>query len=298
MDFVNAFKEKQISINGLKINYKIFGEGNIPLVLLPGWGLSFDKYIETTKQLIIHDSRFMILVLDLPGFGKSDVPPIAWDVNDYMELARKFIDVSLRGAERRSNPEFIAPSTGLPRFSPAGESLAMTENKIILIGHSFGGRIAIKFAAKYPEKLKALILTGAAGIKHSLTVKQKMFFWAAKIGKIIFSLPLPNKLEKLARKILYKAAREKDYYEAQGIMKETFKKVIAEDLTDCLEKIKNPTLLVWGAKDKSTPLADLKIIESRIKSHESKIIEEANHSLPYQYPEKFAEISMEFIKKL
>lgn len=281
-------REKQIKIDGLNINYKIIGNGNMPIILLHGWGVDSDKYIETLKQLSVQSSEFSVYAPDLPGFGKSDNPPEAWGVSEYTELIKKFMN-----------------ELGL--------------KDLILIGHSFGGRIAIKFAAKYPQGLKALVLTGAAGIKHSLTLKQKIFYILAKIGKAVFSLPIINMLQKPAQKLLYKAAQEKDYYQAQGIMRETFKKVINEDLTPYLEKIsassgspprlgeagalsgKIPTLLIWGAKDNSTPLSDGRLIDLKIKSaggrSELKIIDEANHSLPYQIPEKFAKIIAEFIKK-
>ncbi|MBU4368853.1 alpha/beta hydrolase [Patescibacteria group bacterium] len=298
MNYVK-FEEKQILIDGLKINYKQIGDGNIPIILLHGWGVSSDKYTETAKELLrftIYDLRFTIFIPDLPGFGKSDNPPEAWEVNDYVEFIKEF-QVQLGSRASKSNLEAELPS-----------------KKIILIGHSFGGRIAIKFAAKYPEKLKALILTGAAGIKHPPTIKQKLFFALAKGGKVIFSLPLINYFKKPAQKLLYKIIREKDYYEAHGVMKETFKKIIAEDLAPFLEKIsafgaapaggqgsaaggKTPTLLVWGGKDKSTPLSDGKFMHFKIQNSKFKIIFNANHSLPYQYPEKFANIVMEFIKK-
>ncbi len=316
MNKAKGVQEKQILIDNLNINYKIIGDGNIPIILLHGWGIDSDKYLATAKYLSEVESEklkvksYCIYLLDLPGFGKSDYPLEAWGVDEYAELVRKFADMSLRGAERRSNPEDTAPSTGLP--SPDFSGLAMTENKFILIGHSFGGQIAIKFAAKYPEYLKALILTGAAGIRHKPNLKQKIFYYLAKVGKVIFSLPLINKLEKPAQRLLYRAAREKDYYEAKGIMKEVFKKVTKEDLTVDLGKIVIPTLLIWGRNDHSTPLIDGELMHFKIRSAgplrqsyseasgrtKLEIIDEANHSLPYQYPEKFAKIVSEFIEKI
>lgn len=262
-------EEKQISIDNLKINYKIMGTGGTLIILLHGWGINSDKYAETANQLFSQAASYKlqasIFMPDLPGFGKSDDPPTAWSVDDYVKLVRKFAD-----------------------------NLKM--NNFILIGHSFGGRIAIKFSAEHPEKVKALILTGAAGIKHPLTARQKTFYAAAKAGKVIFSLPLINELEKPAKKILYKAAREKDYFEAKGIMKEVFKNV-AEDLTPFLDKIKAPTLLVWGKNDRSTPLGDAYIMKEKVANSRLEIVEDSNHSLPYQNPQKFAKIILEFINK-
>lgn len=281
MEFVKP-EEKQIKIDGLGINYKQIGDGNIPIILLHGWGVSSDKYIETARQFMISASggpaaggQFSIIMPDLPGFGKSDNPPKAWGVGDYAEWLKNY-------------------------------AMAINLSSFVLTGHSFGGRVAIKFAAKYPEKLKTLILTGAAGIKHPPTLKTKLFFILAKIGKVIFSLPILNYLQNSAQKLLYKAAQEKDYYQTEGVMKETFKKIIDEDLAPCLEKIsahggsasggKTPTLLVWGAKDKSTPLEDGKLINKKINGSILKIIGSADHRLPYQYPQEFAKIVFEFIK--
>jgi len=269
-------QEKQVRVDNLRINYKIIGNGSVPIILLHGWGVDSDKYsvlaeyLSEVKSEKLKVKSYRICLLDFPGFGKSDTPPEAWGVNEYVELVKKFSNI-------------------------------LKLEKFILIGHSFGGRIAIKFSAQYPEKLKALILTGAAGIKHPLTFRQKIFYILAKTGKIIFSLPLIDRLEKSAQKLLYKAAQEKDYHEAQGAMRETFKKVTAEDLTPCLKKIKNPTLLVWGEQDRSTPLDDAKVMNLKIESAggrtELEIVNEANHSLPYQIPEKFAKIVSDFIKK-
>lgn len=270
----NSIQEKQILIDNLKINYKVIGDGDIPIILLHGWGLDSDKYSATAEYLSqMANGKWQIIIPDLPGFGKSDDPPSVWGIDEYAEFIKNFI--------------YFIDFKGSPW---------------IMIGHSFGGRIAIKFAAKYPEKLKALILTGAAGIKHDPTIKQKIFLLLAKIGKAVFSLPLVNQLEKPAQKLLYKAAREKDYFEAQGMIREIFQKAIKEDLIDYLPQIKTQTLLVWGKNDHSTPLADGKLMSLKIESaggrSELKIIEEANHSLPYQFPEKFAKIVLEFIENV
>lgn len=266
MTFVNI-QEKQILVDNVNINYKIIGDGNIPIILLHGWGVDSDKYISTAKYLSqMANRKWQIVIPDLPGFGKSDNPQSDWGVDEYTEFVEKFLQ--------------CINSKGSPW---------------IIIGHSFGGRIAIKFAAKYSEKINTLILTGAAGIKHKPNLKQKIFYLFAKIGKIIFSLPLMKRLEKSAQKLLYRAACENDYYSAKGVMKDSFKKVIHEDLIDCLEEIKTPTLLVWGRNDHSTPLEDAYIMKEKIVNSQLEIIDGANHSLPYQFPEKFAKIIIKFI---
>ncbi|NOQ68166.1 alpha/beta fold hydrolase, partial [Patescibacteria group bacterium] len=239
---------------------------------------------------------FKILIPDLPGFGKSDEPNKNWKLDDYVE----FVDEFIKKASRKGGFELVKDL--LKKFNPNKGLSAVTVGakhlqKFVLIGHSFGGRIAIKYAVKYPEKIDKLILTGAAGIKHELSVKQKIFFILAKTGKKIFSLPIVNNLKKYARKFLYKAARKKDYYKASQRMKEIMKNVLAEDLTPILEKIKTPTLLAWGKLDNSTPLADGKIMNEKIENSKILVFDDANHSLPYQRAEKFAKSIINFIKK-
>ena len=296
MQSVNP-KEKQIKINGLNVSYKQIGSGSVPIVLLHGWGVDSEKYVELIKKFQILNSKFQILILDLPGFGKSDEPDKNWNLDDYVE----FVDEFIKKASRKGGFELVKNilekmqegSTGLsPQWS-------QHSSKIILIGHSFGGQIAIKYAAKYPKKIDKLILTGAAGIRHKLTLKQKLLFILTKIGKITFSLPIIGFFQNSVYKIFSKIARgrKKDYYSASSRMKEIMKNVLMEDLTDYFDKIKTTTLLIWGRGDKTTPLADGEIMNKKIKNSKLIMVDNANHSLPYQKPEEFVKIVKEFIKK-
>ncbi len=309
-------QQKQININGLNINYKQIGNGGIPIVLLHGWGVDSGKYLETANQLFLQTTNYKlqtkILIPDLPGFGKSEEPKEDWKLDNYVEFVDKFIEK----ASRKSGFELVKNllksfkqegSINLTHPEPLsrGESPQWSQRnkKIILIGHSFGGRVAIKYAAKYPKKIDKLILTGAAGIKHKLNTKQKIFYILAKAGKKMLRF---GRLASYSQKILYKLAREKDYYKASPRMKEIMKNILAEDLTPYLGKIsarggsatgeKTPTLLVWGREDKTTPLSDGKIMNEKIENSELVIFDNANHSLPYQKPEEFAKVVMEFIK--
>lgn len=296
-------QEKKITINELNINYRSSGNGNIPIVILHGWGIDSDKYSEMAEQLLLkateHKLHVKIIVPDLPGFGKSNEPEKCWNLDDYVDFTDKFIETTTRGNgfELIKN---ILKNFNLNDLSSGILPVKKAQNmphKFILIGHSFGGRIAVKYAVKYPEKVENLILTGAAGIKRPLSVKKKIFFLLAKTGKMLFSLPGINIFDKFAKKLLYRAAREKDYNSASPRMKEVMKNVIAEDLTPILNQIKTPTLLLWGRDDHSTPLRDGKIMNEKINGSELTIVDDSNHSLPYQKPEEFADAIMAFIKK-
>ena len=308
--------EKQIQINGLNINYKTIGDGEIPIVLLHGWGVSSDKYLELVQwfhnirrrhsRMSPSDvmeptiSKFKILVPDFPGFGKSDEPKENWDLDDYVEFVDKFIETVTRGQKGFELIKNILAKMQEGFTALRGQwSQRDQQKRIILIGHSFGGGIAIKYATKYPEKIDKLILTGARGIKRKLTAKQRVLFIIAKTGKLFFSLPIINNFQKPVHKLFSKIAwkRKKDYYNASPRMKEIMKNILAEDLTGYLDEIKTPTLLVWGKEDKTTPLADGEVMNEKIENSELKVIDDANHSLPYQKAGEIAEIAGEFIKK-
>ncbi|MBZ9571996.1 alpha/beta hydrolase [Patescibacteria group bacterium] len=255
-------EEKVILINNLKVNFKIEGEGE-PLLILHGWGGSSDSWIEVRK--ILANQGFLVICLDLPGFGKSISPPIPWTVRDYSDFLLNFI-----------------------------KNLKL--EKIILMGHSFGGRITIKFARLYPEKLKNLILCASAGIKHSFNTRQKIFFNLARLGNFLFSKGFLKRFKDSARNIFYLFLRQRDYQKVKGVMKETFKKVVAEDLLPELSQIKTKTLIIWGERDKSVPLEDAYLMKERIPHSILEIIPKAPHTPNLEVPEKLAEIITHFLR--
>jgi pimeloyl-ACP methyl ester carboxylesterase len=145
--------------------------------------------------------------------------------------------------------------------------------KIVLVGHSNGGRISLAFAAKYPEKVAHLILEDSAGIppRGMRRVKRDVFRKLSGISRTL--LPSGN-----TRKLLYKLIREKDYSNATPEMKKTMADLVSHDLTRILEKIKCPTLIIWGALDKTTPLADGELMHAGIRGSRMVVIPGARHS--------------------
>lgn len=235
------------------------------LLILHGWQSSKEKW-QAVKELA-EKSGIKVIVPDLPGFKKENTLSRPWDLNDYVEWTRKFI---------RQN----------------------TSGQIFLLGHSFGGRIAIKFVVKYPEKLSGLILVSAAGITPRPKIKIAIFSIFSKIGHVIFSLPILKCFQPLAEKFTYFLAGEKDYYFIQNqFMKQTFKNIISENLNDLLLKIKTTTLIIWGEKDKMTPLQDAYVMNKKIKNSKLEILKNIQH-LPYlESPVLLSEKIINFISK-
>lgn len=238
----------------------------LPIIVLHGWGSSSAAW-EVTKQLL-QKAGYRVFIPDLPGFGKEPPPEKPWAVDHYVDFVLKFAK--------------------LAKF-----------DKFVLIGHSFGGRIAIKLAAQYPGKVEKLILTGAAGIRFTTLrekIKVETFAFIAKLGGLAFYVFPFTFFKPLAKKFLYWWSGAKDYYHMENhALKETFKKVIYEDLTPYLEEIKIPTLLIWGEKDFMIPLPYAYLMHRKIKNSKLEIIKEANHVIPYAQPEIFVKKVTEFL---
>lgn len=202
-------------IHGVKTVYNVEGNGN-DMVLLHGWG----QNKEMMGQILEHfKDRFRVFALDFPGFGESDNPPEAWGVPDYEAFLADFI--------HDNNIE-----------------------KPILIGHSFGCRVAIRYAADHPDGVRKMCLTGAAGIRPKQSLKAKMRTRVYKAGKTF--LKLTGQTKKLEE--LQKNSGSEDYRNAQGIMRPTFVKVVNDDVSPILKDVKCSVLLVWGDRDDAAPL--------------------------------------------
>ncbi len=235
----------QTTLRGLKLNYEIFGEGEPLVLLLHGWGASLELYRPT---MAVVGERYRVAALDFPGFGGSDEPNDAWHVGDYADLVEEF--VRFLGAER-----------------------------VILFGHSFGGRVSIKLASRetLPFKLEKIVLIDSAGILPKKSFKSKLKSRLYKIGRSIMgSAPMrklfPDAVEKMRKKV-----GSADYNAASPMMRRVLVNTVGEDLEPLLERIKVPALLIWGENDTATPLGDAKIMESKIPNAGLVVLKGAGH---------------------
>jgi len=252
-------EEKFIDINGIKIFTRITGAGT-PFLILPGWGGSADSWLKVQEML---SKRFRVFVLDLPGFGRSALPPRPWDVQDYLEFVLDF----LQSCEIKQG---------------------------YLLGHSFGGRISIKLSAQFPGLVKKLILVDSAGAPAAKRNFPKKILSSIASFISIFSF-LPG--FQLFRRFFYRfIIRSTDYLKVMGVMKETFLKVISEDLALYLEKIQTRTLIVWGERDKITPVRNGHFIKTRIKDSEMVILP-CSHNPHLEIPGILSEKILEFLNK-
>lgn len=204
-------------IKNLDINYVQYGSGE-DVVLLHGWG----QNIEMMEPLGKNIQNKRITILDLPGFGGSQIPDFAYNIYDYTELLREFLD-------------------------------KLNINNPILIGHSFGGRIAICYASLY--EVKKMVLFGSPFLTHQGN-KLKL--------KILKSLKKIKFLDKIAN-YMKKYIGSEDYRKANGTMREILVNTVNTDLTECAKKVNASTLLIWGDKDEAVSVMEAKKLESLMK---------------------------------
>ena len=155
--------------------------------------------------------------------------------------------------------------------------------------------MAVSLAAKEDGIADALILSGAAAIRPKNSIKRMFFLLIAKAGKVLFRLPFIEKFSVLARKVLYGLAGSRDYENTTGIKKEIFKKIVREDSRNLLPKIKIPTLVLWGEKDKYVPLKYGKKIHKLIPGSAMYIVKDGGHGLHIKNIKEIELIINEFI---
>ena len=254
-------KEEKILVKEIETNYKIGGKGE-NLLILHGWNGSSDSW---RKIIEILEIKFRVICPDFPGFGKTKPPKIPWNLDDFVEWLKEFTE-------------------------------KLNLESFFLLGHSFGGRVAIKFSILYPEKVKRLILVSSAGIKQDWGLKEKIIFQISKIGNAIFSKNPLLRFKGGVRNLFYKLAMIKDYSKVKGVMRETMKKIVEEDLLPELPKIQNETFIVWGEKDRIVPLKYAFIFKEKIKNSKLEILPKIGHSPHLEDPEKLAEILFSNLK--
>lgn len=227
------------------------------ILILHGWGGSSESWKQA--QRLLEEKSIKVIVPDLPGFGEN--PPLSepWSIDDYISWLREYCEKN-------------------------------NLSQIFLLGHSFGGGLAANFSSKFPGKIKKLILMDAAIIRVKHT-RRELLAKIVKILKIFSFLPF----YKLIRKAFYRFIAS-DYPGLEGAMRETYLRVVKKDLSNCLPAISVPTLLIWGKKDKITPLKDALKIKEKIPGAEIEIMSNIKHSPHLEAPEILVEKVLNFIK--
>ncbi len=228
---------------------------NVPtIVLLHGWGGNYQSFLPIYSAF----DGYNILSLDFCGFGKSDKPNPNFTIFSYAEVVASLL-----------------------------KHLNLTN--VILVGHSFGGRVALILSESNKEIVKKLILIDSAGIKPRFSVKKTLKIFRYKFNKKLVEHNLRNVkcLEKFG---------SADYKMLSNDEKNVFSRVIKEDLSGFAKKIEQETLILWGENDKDTPLYMAKKLHKYIKSSKLFVVKSAEHFSYLDNPQIVIKIIKEFLE--
>jgi len=194
---------------------------------------------------------FSYACLDLPGFGHSPEPPAGSGAREYAAL----------GAEVLTE---------------------LTSEPCVLVGHSFGGRIAVCLAAERPELVRGLVLTGVPLLRTESAGKPAFRY---RVGRSLHrhGLLSDDRMEALRQR--YGSA---DYRAASPVMRSVLVKLVAESYDDELPRLQCPTSMVWGARDTVVPVVVAEAAIAITPHAELTVIDDADHDLPLTHPDAIA----------
>ena len=209
----------------------VTGRDGIPVVLLHGWGANLQLMQPLADRLA--PLGHTIHLFDLPGFGETPPPSVAWSVPDYANCVLETLD-----------------------------ELGLT--KVHLVGHSFGGRISLVLGADHPERIGKIALIDSAGVPNPPN--------PATQARLTVYKTIRDGLYTVGAKSLADGLRgwygqrygSSDFNAVSGVMRETFVKVVNQDLLPYAARIQAPTILLWGENDQDTPLWQAKKLEQTI----------------------------------
>jgi pimeloyl-ACP methyl ester carboxylesterase len=224
------------------LHVEILGNLDRPILMMHGWGqssLSFRPLAEILTNV------GQVHLVDLPGFGSSPAPPEDWDTIQYAERIHRYID------ERKLR-------------------------EVVLIGHSFGGRVSIRLASRYPAQVESMILINSGGLRRQSTAqgqwRSQLIRIAGKACKAVDSACG----SKLYEEVFVPKFASTDYKNA-GKLRNILVKAVTEDVTADAQRITVPTFLLWGERDQETPLEMGERLHSLIKGSQLLVLPGKGH---------------------
>ncbi|WP_375739621.1 alpha/beta fold hydrolase [Pseudomonas boanensis] len=264
----------QVMLDDLAIRYYEGGSAKAEtLVLVHGFGTNKDNWL---RFAALFTERYHVIALDLPGFGDSDRPAGSYDVGTQAERLASFIK-------------------------------ALELDKPHLVGNSMGGHIVALYAARYPDQVRSLALFDNAGVRsprqsellelleqgkpNPLVVKSAADY--DRLLDFVFVTPPPL------------TTGLKAYLAEQSIANEAHYDLVFQQLMQRyiplepeLPKIKAPTLLLWGDKDRVLDVSSVEVMKPLLQRPSVAILENCGHAPMIERPEETARHYQAFLDSL
>jgi len=234
-------------------------------LFLHGWGCDGSVFSFFEKGL-----SASWLTVDFPGHGQSAEPSTPWGVAEYAEQIRALLT-------------------------------SLEIQRVRIVAHSFGGRVAIYLASHYPELIDKMVITGGAGIRkpagETQTKRQKTYKRIKAVLEAVGKCGLFSGMVKWCMEKLIQKYGSPDYVRLNENMRKTFVKVINQDLSEMLPCIAAPTLLIWGSADTETPLWMGQKMETDIPDAGLVVFEGRSHFAFAEEPQRFLTIVKTFFEE-
>lgn len=267
-----GLSKKEIKVDDLKIVYLEGGKGPTVL-LLHGYAANKDNWPRFAAYLT---KDYHVIVPDIPGHGESSqLLTLKYDVSSQIDRLHNF-----------------AKAINIKEFHIAGNSM--------------GGRLSGAYAVRYPDEIISLGLFDAAGVK-SLQKSEVTKLFEKGENPLLFkdASDLPRFMSLIfvnPPKMPYPF--KKMFIEKALVNKEINKKIAIDFRVDInslekdLPKIKAPTLILWGDKDKIIDVSSVPVFEKGLKNHKTVIIKECGHAPMLEKPKETAEAYLSFVRNI
>jgi pimeloyl-ACP methyl ester carboxylesterase len=230
------------SFAGSRLFGQRYGTGTPWVLALHGWRRDHSDF-----DAVLSTGGIDAVALDLPGFGSAPAPGEVWGSVDYANAVAPVLDEM--------------------------------QARVVVLGHSYGGRVAVQLAAIYPERVTGLVLSGAPlheapGTRSKTPRRFKLARRLAAHGLIS-----EGRIEAMRRRY-----GSEDYRVATGVMRDILVRALSEDYGPALAALRCPVELVWGDNDTAAPLAVAERLEAELSGAHLVVCEGAGHITPLSVP--------------
>ncbi len=226
------------------------GTGPPRALLLHGWRRTKADFARVSELLAARGVPS--LALDLPGFGDSPPPQLAGGARHYATL-----------------------------LAPLVTELAAESGPLLVVGHSFGGRVGVCLAARAPAAMAGAVLSGVPLIRDAMPSARPARRYLAIRALARHRLVPASVLE---------SARQRygsdDYRAASGVMRDVLVATVVESYEDELRSVRCPINLLWGDADTVAPLAVAEAAAACSTFARVEVLHGTGHFVPTEAPEQ------------
>jgi pimeloyl-ACP methyl ester carboxylesterase len=233
-----------------------YGESAPAVLWLHGWARTSSDFAACGSALAT--AGHASLALDLPGFGASPAPDEPGGARHYAEL--------LEGVLEQLGP-----------------------GPLVLVGHSFGGRVALCLGVRRPDLVRALVLTGAPLLRRDHAGHSPLAYRAIRFAHRLGAIG-DERMEKARQK--YGSA---DYRASSGVMRQVLVASVNESYETELETWHQPTTMVWGELDHDVPVAIAERAGDMMPQAKLTVLAGVGHLTPTQAPEALVDATLEVL---